>query len=98
MEHGAKMEAWGSPNASKNRARKSNKGLIKETPSQDPSKGGFGEGSGWILVVFSKDFRGIWEPWGSPNGHENRYMSKEIQVLPPGSPKGGFGEDSGRVW
>ena len=33
-----------------------------------------------------------------PNGHENRYMSREIQVLPSGSPKGAFGDGSGRVW
>ena len=92
------MEVWGSPNAFKNRAQKSNKGLIKETPSQDPSKGGFGEGSGSILGAFWEDFGGIWEPRGSPYGRENRYMSKDIQVLPPGSPKGGFGEGSGRVW
>ena len=35
---------------------------------------------------------------GSPNAYENQYISKEIQVLPPGSSKGGFGEGSGRVW
>ena len=49
---------------------------------------------GSILGGFWRDLRAL----GSPNGHENRYMAKEIQVLPPGSPKGGFGEGSGRVW
>ena len=82
----------------KNRPRKSNKGLIKETPSQDPSKEGFGEGFGWIWGAFWEGSGGIWEAWGSPYGHENQYISKEIQVLPPGFPKVGFVEGFGRVW
>ena len=68
------------------------------TASQEPSRGGFGEDSGWIWGGFWDGFGWIWEAPGGPNGHENRYMSKEIQVLPPGSPKGGFGDGSGRVW
>ena len=74
---------------------KTNKGLRKGTPSQDPSKAGFGEGSGWIWGSFWEGFGRVWEPWGSPNAHENQYISKEIQVLPPGSPKGGFWEGLG---
>ncbi len=39
---------------------------------------------------------------GNPNGHENRYISMEIRVLPPRSPQGrlwgGFWEGSGRFW
>ena len=50
--------------------------------------------SGTILGGFWRD---LGAP-GSPDGHENPYISKEIQVLPPGSPKGGFGEGSGRIW
>ena len=91
------MEAWVSPNASKNRPQNSNKKLIKGTPSQEPSKGGFWEGSGWIWGAFWEGFGGIWEPWGSPNGHETRYSSRKMHVRPPGSLKGGFGEGSGRV-
>ena len=49
---------------------------------------------GRILGGFWRDLGAL----GGPNGHENRYISKEIQVLPPGSPKGCFGEGSGRVW
>ena len=92
------MEARGIPNASKNQPQKLNKGLRKGNPSQDSSKGGFGKGSGWIRGAFWEGFGGIWEPWASPNALANRYISKEIQVLPPGSPKGCFGEGSGRVW
>ena len=68
------------------------------TASQEPSRGGFGEDSGWIWGGFWDGFGRIWEARGGPNGHENRYMSKEIQVLPSGSPKGGFGDGSGRFW
>ena len=46
---------------------------------------------GRVLDGFWEGFEGIWVPWGGPNGHENRYISKEIQVLPLGSPKEGFG-------
>ena len=91
------MEAWGSPNASKHRSRKANKRLIKGTPSQDPSKGWFWEGSGWIWGVFWEGFGWI-GTLGIPNGHENRNVSKEIQVLLPGSSKRGFGEGSEMVW
>ena len=45
---------------------------------------------------------GVWRDLGAlggPNGHENRYISKEIQVLPPRIPQGrlwvGFWEGLG---
>ena len=52
-----------------------------------------------IWRYFWEGFGGIWEPWGAPNAHENLYISKEIQVLTPGSRVlGGFGELWGRFW
>ena len=48
---------------------------------------------GSILGGFWTDLGAL----GSPNGHENRYISREIHVLPLGPLKGGFGEGSGRV-
>ena len=50
--------------------------------------------SGTILGGFWRD---LGAP-GNPDGHENPNISKEIQVLPPGPLKGGFGEGSGRIW
>ena len=46
-----------------------------------------------ILGGFWRDLRAL----GRANGYENAYVSKEVQVLPPGCPKGGFGEGSGRI-
>ena len=73
--------------------------------SQEPSRGGFGEGSGWIWGGFWEGFGGILRPLGGPNGHENQYISKEIQVLPQDPPRkasgrvlGGFAEFWGRFW
>ena len=34
------------------------------TPSQEPSRGGFGEGFGWILGGFWEGFGWIWEDFG----------------------------------
>ena len=48
---------------------------------------------GSILGEFWTDLGSL----GNPNGHEKRYISREIHVLPPGSLKGGFREGSGRV-
>ena len=61
------------------------------TASQEPSRGGFGEDSGWIWGGFWDGFGRIWEARGGPNGHENRYMSGPAL-------KGGFGDGSRRVW
>ena len=47
-----------------------------------------------ILNGFGEDFGRVLEGFGSlggPHGYENRYISKKIQALPPGSPKEGFG-------
>ena len=63
-------------------------------PLQGRVWGGFWMDLGSILGGF---WRHLAAP-GTPNGRENRYMPKEIRVPPPGSPKGGFGEGSGRVW
>ena len=57
------------------------------TPSQKPSRGGFWMDLGRILGGFWRDSEAL----GGPNGHENQYISKKIQALPPGSPKEGFG-------
>ena len=73
------------------------------TPSQKPSRGGFWMDLGRILRGFWRDLGAL----GGPNGYENRYISKEIQVLPPRIPQGGlwvgfwegfgcFGEGFGR--
>ena len=50
-------------------------------------RGGFWMDLGRILGGFWRDLEAL----GGPNGHENRYISKKIQALPPGSPKEGFG-------
>ena len=55
--------------------------------------GGFWMDLGSILGGFWRDLRAL----GSPNGHENLYVSKEIQVLPLGFPKGGFGQGPARI-
>ena len=34
------------------------------TASQEPARGGFGEGSGWIWGAFWEGFGRIWEPRG----------------------------------
>ena len=34
------------------------------TPSQEPSRGGFGDGSGWIWERFLEGFGGIWDDFG----------------------------------
>ena len=67
-------------------------------PRQDPSKGRFGEGSGWIWGALWDGFGMVWEPRGGPNGHENRYISRETQVPPSGYAKEGFRQGSGTVW
>ena len=57
------------------------------------------EGLGRILDAFWAHFGGFWRDLralGSRNGHENRYISKEILVLPLGFPQGGFGQGPGR--
>ena len=99
------MEAWVSPNASKNRPQKSNKKLIKGTPSQEPFQGrvlgGFWMDLGSILGGFWTDLGGL----GSPNGHEKRYISRKLISFPKdpsrealGRVLGGFGEVWGRFW
>ena len=94
-----------SPNAFKNRPQKSNKKLIKGTPSQDPSKGGFWEGSGWIWRAFWEGFGGICEPRGVQMEMKNDFIRGESMSFPQdpsrealGRVLGGFGEVWGRFW
>ena len=98
MENGAKMEPWGTPNASQNRPQKSNKRSIKGTPSQDPSKGGFWEGFGWIWGAFWEGFGWIWEPWGVQMDMKINTFRWKVTSFPQDPLKEGFGEGSGRVW
>ena len=98
MENGPKMEPWGSPNASQNRSQKSNKKLIKGTPSQDPSKGGFWEGSGWIWGACWEGFGRIWEPWGVQMEMKIDTFRGKSMPFPQDPLKGGFGQGSGRNW
>ena len=41
------------------------------TSSWESSRGGFGEGSGWIWGGFWEGFGGLWEARGGPNGDQN---------------------------
>ena len=97
MENGAKMEPWGTPNASQNRPQKSNKKLIKGTPSQDPSKGGFWEGSGRIWGACWEGFGRIWEPWGVQMDMKINTFRGKFMSFPQDPLKQGFGEGSVRV-
>ena len=97
-----------SPNASKNRPQKSNKKLIKGTPSQEPSKGGFWEGSGWIWGAFWEGFGWIWEPWGVQMDMKNDTFRGKFMSFPQDPSRealkrvlggfGEFGEGFGMVW
>ena len=98
MENGAKMEPWGTPNASQNRPQKSNKTLIKGTPSQDPSKGGFWDGSGRIWGACWEGFGRIWEAWGVQMDMKIDTFRGKFMSFPQDPLKEGFGEGSGRFW
>ena len=52
------------------------------TPSQEPSKGGFWEGSGWIWGAFSAGFGRIWEPWGVQMDMKNDTFRGKFMSFP----------------
>ena len=75
------------------------------TPSQEPSRGGFGEGSGWIWGGFWEGFGGIWKPWGAQMDMKINTFRRKFRPFPQDPPRKalgrvlrGFGVFWGRFW
>ena len=63
------------------------------TPSQEPSRGGFGEGSGWIWGGFWESFRGIPDDFGMIFSE----MLEGFRLNVRRRVSGGFWMDLGRI-
>ena len=61
MKNGTKMEAQGGPGGAQMETKMEEFRGHFAIPSQEPSRGGFGEGFGWILGGFCEGFGWIWE-------------------------------------
>ena len=95
------MEARGTPNGDQNEEFREH----FATASQEPSRGGFGEDSGWIWGGFWDGFGRIWEPRGAQMDMKTdtcRGKSRSCPQDPPrealGTVLGGFGRVRGRFW
>ena len=64
------------------------------TPSQEPSRGGFGDGSGWIWEGFGR----IWRPGGAQMETKMNEFRGHFATPSQEPSRGGFGEDSGWIW